>query len=129
LVALTRQSLEANAAYASELGVFYKLQRNPEHAWAMGDTERVMQVLANLMSNAAKFAPKGDSVDVRIIQTNEFFRVEVEDRGPGIPLNFRDRIFSKFAQADGSDTRQQGGTGLGLNIAKTIVEKWGRKSV
>jgi CheY-like chemotaxis protein len=52
-------------------------------------------------------------------------RIAVADRGPGIPLEFHKRIFQKFAQADSSDTRQKGGTGLGLNIAKAIVERMG----
>jgi signal transduction histidine kinase len=52
-------------------------------------------------------------------------RVEVRDRGPGIPEEFRKRIFQKFSQADSSDTRQKGGTGLGLNISRAIVERLG----
>jgi CheY-like chemotaxis protein len=52
-------------------------------------------------------------------------RVEVRDRGPGIPEEFRKRIFQKFSQADSSDTRQKGGTGLGLNISRAIIERLG----
>lgn len=125
LVALTKQSLEANAAYAQTLNVKFQLLDHPEQAWAMGDSQRVMQVFANLLSNGAKFAPKGDFVDVRILSGAGVFRVEVEDRGAGIPVGFRDSIFKKFAQADDGNTRQQGGTGLGLNITKTFVEKMG----
>ncbi len=125
LVSITRQALEANASYAQALKVQYRLGDHPDQAWVMGDSDRVIQVFANLMSNAAKFAPTGDFVDIRILEREGAFRVEVEDHGPGIPLAFRDRIFRKFAQADDGNTRQQGGTGLGLNITKTFIEKMG----
>lgn len=125
LMAVTYQALEANTTYAQTLGVQYRLGEHPEHAWVNGDSNRLMQVFANLLSNAAKFAPSGDFVEIRVLASDATFRVEVEDRGRGIPLAFRERIFSKFAQADDGDTRQQGGTGLGLNISKTLIEKMG----
>ena len=125
LVAITKQSLEANASYAQALKVQYRLGAHPDQAWVMGDGDRVMQVLANLLSNAAKFAPTGDFVEVRLLEQDGFLKVEIEDHGSGIPLAFRDRIFKKFAQADDGNTRQQGGTGLGLNITKAFVEKMG----
>lgn len=125
LVSLTRQALEANAAYAQALQVSYRLAVCPNQAWVMGDSARIMQVFANLLSNAAKFAPPGDTVDICIRQVDTAFRIEVIDRGPGIPDAFRDQIFKKFAQADGTDSRPRGGTGLGLNITKTLVEKMG----
>jgi signal transduction histidine kinase len=52
-------------------------------------------------------------------------RVSVTDHGPGVPAEFRDRIFQKFAQADSTDARQKGGTGLGLAITKELVERMG----
>lgn len=125
LTQLALQAIEANAAYAAALGVQYRFSGDSEPLFALGDSERVMQVFANLLSNAAKFSPKGEVVVVSLLKHDAFIRVEVEDRGIGIPLEFRDRIFSKFAQADGSNTRQRGGTGLGLNIAKSFVEKMG----
>lgn len=123
LCLLAQQALEANAAYAAALGVSYQLILNTSIKQVTGDPERTMQVFANLLSNAAKFSPQGEIVEVTIFATAHLLRVEVKDKGPGIPLEFRERIFTKFAQADGSNTRQQGGTGLGLSIAKTIIEK------
>lgn len=125
LIAVTRQAMEANAGYAQAFNVRYRLSGHPEQAWVMGDSVRVMQVFANLLSNAAKFSPSGEEVQIRITENQGTYKVEVEDKGPGIPVAFRDQIFKKFAQADGTNTRQQGGTGLGLNITKTFVEKMG----
>lgn len=125
LVAVSKQALEANASYAQALKVEYRLGAHPDQAWVMGDGDRVMQVFANLLSNAAKFAPSGDFVEIRLLEQEGALKVEIEDHGSGIPLAFRDRIFRKFAQADDGNTRQQGGTGLGLNITKTFVEKMG----
>ncbi|HEX5692493.1 MAG TPA: ATP-binding protein, partial [Roseiflexaceae bacterium] len=89
------------------------------------DADRLMQVLANILSNAAKFSPSNSLVHVAASRSDESVRVAVRDNGPGVPVEFQSRIFQKFAQADASDTRQKGGTGLGLSIAKAIVERHG----
>ncbi|MFN0247791.1 MAG: PAS domain S-box protein [Kofleriaceae bacterium] len=89
------------------------------------DPDRFAQVLANLISNAAKFSPPGAPVQIQTSATDTHFRLEVVDRGPGIPEEFRARIFRRFAQADTSSTRSRGGTGLGLSISKAIVEQLG----
>jgi CheY-like chemotaxis protein len=89
------------------------------------DSDRLIQVLTNLLSNAAKFSPKGEVVTVSVGRSEGRFRIAVSDRGPGIPPEFRDRIFQKFSQADSSDRRAKGGTGLGLSISKAIVENHG----
>jgi PAS domain S-box-containing protein len=122
LVALVSGALEANAAYAESLNVRFVFNVFPETASIWGDPDRLIQVLTNLMSNAAKFSPAGEAVELRILAQNQAWRVEVSDRGPGIPQAFRSQIFGTFAQADNSATRQKGGTGLGLNITKTMVE-------
>jgi len=82
-----------------------------------------VQVMTNLLSNAAKFSPQGGAVEVAIEDLGTRIRVSVLDRGPGIPENFRGRIFGRFAQADSSLTRQKGGTGLGLAICKRLIER------
>jgi DNA-binding response OmpR family regulator len=87
------------------------------------DPDRLTQVLTNLLSNAAKFSPRGQAVSVSVLRKGPTIRVSVADRGPGIPEEFRPNIFNKFAQADTSDTRQKGGTGLGLSISKALIEK------
>ncbi|MBO0662144.1 CHASE domain-containing protein [Jiella sp. MQZ9-1] len=87
------------------------------------DADRLHQVLVNLLSNAAKFSPKGGVITVTITQNGESTHVSVADQGPGIPDTFKDKIFSRFSQADSSSTRAKGGTGLGLHISKMIVER------
>lgn len=116
-------AVEANAAYAHSLQVKLHFRRPGFTANIMADSDRLMQVLANLLSNAAKFSPKDIPVDISIDEDQACWIVKVRDFGPGIPLNFRPRIFSAFAQANSSDTRQQGGTGLGLKISKALIEK------
>ncbi len=123
LVELAKQAIETNAAYAETYKVTYELVVQTSLSRAKADPQRVMQVFANLLSNAAKFSPPGEKVVINIKADNQKFLVEVVDKGPGIPTEFHDRIFSKFAQANGSNTRQQGGTGLGLSISKNIIEK------
>ncbi len=125
LLELTKLAIEANTNYAAALDVTYRLSTELQFARVKADPDRIMQVFANLLSNAAKFSPKAGEVIVRLVASKLHWRIEVEDHGAGIPVAFRDQIFSKFAQADGTNTRKQGGTGLGLNIAKSFVEKMG----
>lgn len=83
------------------------------------DPDRVSQVITNLLSNAVKFSPPDDEVIVTIEQATDFVRISVIDHGSGIPAEFKSSIFEKFSQADATDTRQRGGTGL--SIVKQIV--------
>lgn len=115
---------EFNRGYAQSLGVAIELE-DGEDADVLIDSDRLAQVLTNLLSNAAKFSPPGGVVRIRIDREASGVRVTVSDHGPGIPAEFCARIFQKFAQADASDNRAKGGTGLGLSIAKTITEKLG----
>ncbi len=88
-----------------------------------GDPERLRQVLANLIDNAVKYSDAGDDVDVRASSANGLVRVEVRDRGPGIPREQQRLIFEKFGRAKGRGAKP--GTGLGLFIARSIVEAHG----
>ena len=89
------------------------------------DRDRLTQVLTNLLSNAIKFSERGDTVTAAVEPRGERVRLSVADQGPGIPQAFRARVFQRFAQADGADSRRKGGTGLGLSICKAIVEEHG----
>ena len=122
---LVGKAIDANRGYALEHEVDFELTGTvPEtHVW--GDEDRLAQVMANLLSNAAKFSPGGTKVGISITRSDGSVRIAVTDQGPGIPDDFRDNIFGKFTQADSSDTRQKGGTGLGLSISRAIIEKHG----
>ena len=121
---IAARSIEGVQGYARELGVVITLT-DSEAAPVRGDADRLIQVVTNLLSNASKFSPAGGVVKVTVDRETRLARLSVVDQGSGIPENFRSRIFSKFAQADGSDTRAKGGTGLGLAIAREIAERHG----
>jgi PAS domain S-box-containing protein len=89
------------------------------------DTERLQQVLWNLLANAVKFTPSGGAVDVYLERHDSLAEIRIEDSGPGIPSDFLPRIFDRFSQADGSSTRKHGGLGLGLAIVRHLVELHG----
>ncbi len=123
MMQLVKHAIELNNDYASSYGIQLSLVTTKGIHNVLGDKERLMQVMANLISNAVKFSFAGGVVEIRLEQKDKKVRVEIEDHGSGIPNEFQSRIFSEFAQADSSDTRQQGGTGLGLNITKKILER------
>lgn len=122
---LLDQAIKENQPYANHYHVQLQLHGPSTQARVKVDKLRLAQVLANLLSNAAKFSPEGQTVDVRVQQHDNRVRISVTDHGPGVPENFQARIFSKFSQADATDTRQKGGTGLGLAISKEIIERMG----
>jgi PAS domain S-box-containing protein len=119
------QALESNVSYADTYKVALLAEVSEPSAQVLADPHRLMQVLSNLLSNAVKFSPTGAIVVVRASSNRGMERIEVKDTGPGIPLEFRDRIFDKFSQADASSTRSHEGTGLGLCIARHLVEAMG----
>jgi PAS domain S-box-containing protein len=122
---LIQDAISANAAYASQYQVNYHYSAEADDYLVRADANRLRQVLDNLMSNAAKFSHPGAQVHLRVRQQNQEIVVEVEDYGSGIPVEFQDKVFEAFAQADSGDTRQQGSTGLGLNIAKKLITMMG----
>ena len=97
---------------------------DPELPIGQGDEQRITQVLVNLVGNAIKFTESGE-VTVRASLSDTAFLVSVTDTGPGIAEEDQDVIFEEFHQADGSDTREKGGTGLGLTISKRMIEMHG----
>ncbi|MDQ4081748.1 MAG: ATP-binding protein, partial [Actinomycetota bacterium] len=109
--------------------------RAPDHAIELelpegdleiaGDRERIGQVVANLLSNAIKYSPSGGRIAVRVEKPASRVRVLVRDEGLGIPESQQTQIFRKFFRVDSSDTRKIGGTGLGLALAREIVEAHG----
>jgi len=123
LQALVEQSFESVRAFADEQGIFLASCVTEAQIWA--DADRIVQVLVNLLSNAIKFSEVGREVRVWAEDHGSRARVFVKDRGRGIPMTYRQRIFERFVQVEDSDKRDQAGTGLGLAICKAIVEHHG----
>jgi signal transduction histidine kinase len=122
---LVGESLTLNRAFADRFKVRLSTMGELAPVKVNADRKRVLQVMTNLLSNAAKFSREGTAVEVAMAASPDGVRVEVHDTGPGIPESFRNRIFGRFAQADMSYTRQKGGTGLGLAICKRLLEMMG----
>jgi len=86
------------------------------------DEDKVDQILTNLLSNAVKYSPEGGRIEVAAQDNDTYITVSVKDEGIGIPPEHLDRIFARFHRVDNRDTRQAGGTGIGLYLVKHLVE-------
>lgn len=124
--ALARSTLELFTPQAGAKDLDLDLDLATEQASIVADPDRLRQVLLNLIGNAVKFTSQGG---VRVAVTwnavDERLRVAVYDTGDGIPADKLDRLFRRFSQVDGSQTRSHAGTGLGLAICKGLVEAMG----
>jgi len=112
-----------HAAAAKQIRVTHQVP--PLTAALRGDPSRLQQVLWNLLSNAIKFTPNGGRVHVRVEQMHAHARISVSDSGKGIAPEFLPLVFERFRQADSSHSREHGGLGLGLSIARQLVELHG----
>ena len=123
---LLTQAIEENQNYGDKYDVGFNLSGKINTVNVRVDKQRFLQVMSNLMSNAAKFTRQGTNVEISTSLLGQgMVQVSVLDYGDGIPEEFTSKIFNKFSQADSSDTRKRGGTGLGLSITKSIIEKMG----
>ena len=107
--------------YANELenkNIVVHKEFSPDIANVVGDRDRLVQVIVNLLNNAIKFTPVGGAINVRIRCDSDVVRFEIEDSGPGVALKDLEKIFDKFERVSGSKIE---GTGLGLSIAKDLV--------
>ncbi len=122
---VVKEAVEANRGFALEHETSIAHVGDLGSVRVQADPDRLAQILANLLSNAAKFSPPGEPIEIGMDIGTDRVRVAVRDHGPGVPEEFRERLFERFAQADASDSRRNTGTGLGLSIAKAIVERMG----
>ncbi len=120
---LIHQALQVLQATADEQDV--QLTAQTDHATVLADSDRIVQTLVNLLGNAVKFSAPGSTVTVAVRAQGEQALFSVRDRGRGIPTERLQRIFERFEQVDSSDAREKGGAGLGLPIARGIVEQHG----
>lgn len=120
---LINYCIAQNTGLANKYRVNFKYKSNSSLPTVSADQDRIFQVLNNLLSNAAKFEPCNGVVEIATTLKEQSVQVSVTDHGPGIPLDFQDKVFQTFTQADISDTKKIGGTGLGLSISKKIIEQ------
>lgn len=121
--ALVYEAVDSIAGYASKLGIHVTTIPCAELCQIRGDRNRLIQVMNNLLSNALKFSEPGSAVKVGVETIGTRVRISVQDEGLGIPKGAKDCVFGRFSQIDSSNVRKVGGTGLGLNITKQIVER------
>ncbi len=127
LLEIVTQRLEEIRPQADEKSIRLALTAPESVPTILGDEARMGQVFTNLIGNAIKFTPDNGEVSVKIEVDGNLLHVEVIDTGPGIRAEERQKIFDKFYQLSDISTRQQGGSGLGLSITKSIVEAHGGK--
>jgi signal transduction histidine kinase len=120
---LIEQSIELNQFFSDQYEIEIVLVNKLPGVKVHVDSERIIQVMNNLISNAAKFSPSKSSIRISMLKRNHQIRVAVTDSGPGIPAEFQKNIFQKFSYSDSPGRRGREGTGLGLWISKTIIEK------
>lgn len=121
--ALIRTIVEVQQPAADKWGVRIETELREGTLPLLVDPDRFTQALVNVIANATKFSPRGERIIVAATpRADGGTRISVRDFGPGIPDSFRPRIFGKFAQADGSSSRQAEGSGLGLSITRSILE-------
>lgn len=125
LTKLARRALQGCAATAEQAGLILVENIPDDLPPVRGDAGRLLQVFDNLLGNAIKFSPNGGHILVTVEDVGEMEQVSVADEGVGIPKDQQEKIFERFYQVDGSARRRFSGIGLGLTIAKRIVEAHG----
>jgi signal transduction histidine kinase len=113
-----RHAIEELRPQAEQRGVALRVEADSGSERMLGDADRIVQVVVNLVGNSLRFTPPGGSVTVRLRHTDSEIQIEVEDTGIGIPAAFLPLVFDRFRQAHTG----KGGTGLGLAIVKSLVE-------
>ncbi len=122
---IVRSAVDAVTPAADAKGLRLEMVLDPQANQVSGDPERLQQILWNLLSNAVKFTSRGGKVQIRLARVNSHIEVSVADTGVGIEPSFLPLVFERFRQADATITREHGGLGLGLSIARQLAEMHG----
>ncbi|MDD3594406.1 MAG: PocR ligand-binding domain-containing protein [Candidatus Gastranaerophilales bacterium] len=122
---LVEETLNLNETYAKQFNVQYKITDRLDNVYINVDKNRFIQVLTNLLSNAAKFSFPKEVVNISVKKEKHNILVSVINKGAGIPKEAYSKIFESFSQVDSSNKRRKGGSGLGLIITKSIVQQMG----
>ncbi len=118
-------AIDSNLGYGAQLGITLVNQGSTPNVWIEGNEGYIAQILSNLMSNAAKFSPDGASVEIWVSKAGSMAELHVRDHGRGIPQDIQSTLFKRFAGTRQSDRGDVHGSGLGLSIVKTLVDKLG----
>lgn len=125
LIPLIHAAIDVVRPAADAKNIQIEFRNESDSVRVNGDPERLQQVAWNLLSNAVKFSNIGGLIEVTLRRVDGHVEIEVADNGPGIPLDFLPHVFERFSQSDSSSTRRHGGLGLGLAIARHLVELHG----
>lgn len=125
LISIIEDAMETVDAMAKSKSIHLLRQFENTSQYILGDANRLKQVIWNLLSNAIKFSPTGSTIIIQVNYFDTFAQIQVIDEGRGISADFLPHVFEHFEQADSTTTRSYGGLGLGLAIAKQIVDKHG----
>ena len=125
LVELCRRQVSALQFHAAERSINLEVVAPPEPLWVDADSQRLNQVLLNLLDNALRHTPNAGTVAVQIHGSVTELFLTVTDSGPGIPVAELPSVFDRFYRGDRSRNRGTGGTGLGLAIARQLIEAHG----
>lgn len=136
LIPVVEAAIETVRSITEAKNITINISCEPKIGMVLGDSNRLQQVMWNLLTNAIKFSPEGGEIQVKIYQSQDqnspemdsnseavdYVEIQVSDTGQGISKDFLPFVFERFRQADGSITRKQGGLGLGLTIVRHLVE-------
>jgi signal transduction histidine kinase len=125
ITAIIEEAIRASEQFSSRFDVTVTTTGLDEPMFAVFDANRTMQVMTNLLSNAAKFSRPGGVIEVSLTPKGDMVRVEVRDHGHGIPADQQGKIFERFSQIPAPERQGVRGTGLGLSIVKAIIENQG----
>jgi PAS domain S-box-containing protein len=137
LVAINKNPLDLKSVVynaVEQVRPFIEAQRHhllfdlaAETAYVMGDQKRLVQIVTNLLNNAAKYTPEGGAIHIRLKVDADILALSIEDNGIGIPADLQPHVFDLFTQADRTSDRTQGGLGIGLALVKNLTELHGGK--
>src|SRR5262249_40775061 len=125
LVAVIGAAVDVVRPAAQAKGIEIRCSLDPHAGEITGDSDRLQQVVWNLLTNAIKFTREGGFVEVALERADPYVRIVVRDSGKGIEPEFLPHVFERFRQSDMSSTRRFGGLGLGLSLVQHLVELHG----
>ncbi|MDN4036136.1 ATP-binding protein [Massilia sp. YIM B02443] len=120
-MALVASAVEQSQPLMTARGHSFAIEGDANGARVVGDANRLVQVIANLLNNAAKYTPNGGAIVLTVARDGDVLAISVRDNGTGIDASLLPRIFDLFTQAERTPDRAQGGLGIGLALVKTIV--------